>query len=177
MKHREGILFFAVTAFIVMFTSACGDGDAIEITLPSPSPPQELVVYVTGEVVNPGVYTLAPTSDRVADAVEAAGGFTESADVDSINQAAALTDGQHISVSAIGESPVSPDQAEGSLIDINTAPPELLQTLTGIGPVKAQAIIAYRQANGPFALIEDIVNVQGIGVATFESIRDKITVR
>ena len=136
-----------------------------------------MVVYVTGEVVNPGVYTLSPTSDRVADAIKAAGGFTEYADVDSINQAEVLTDGQQIRVPAIGESPSLADPAEGSLIDINTASLERLQTLAGIGPVKAQAITDYRQGNGPFARIEDIVNVQGIGEATFESIKDRITVR
>ncbi len=182
MTHRSiphTLLLILVSCSVVAIAavSGCGDGNGIEIILPSQSTPQELVVYITGEVVNPGVYTLDPTSDRVVHAIEAAGGFTGSADVDGINLAARLTDGQHIKVPAVGDSPSPAEQTEGSLIDINTASPELLQTLTGIGPAKAHAIIDYREVHGPFARIEDIINVPGIGEATFESIKDHITAR
>lgn len=170
------LFLIAWGVLLITAAPACGDG-SIEITLPTPTPPQELVVYVTGEVISPDVYTLPPGADRVSDAIAAAGGFTENADIDSVNQAAMLSDGQHIRVSAIGEQLADTSQSDSSLIDINTASLELLQTLTGIGPVKAQAIIDYRQSNGPFARIEDILNVQGIGEATFESIKDKITAR
>ncbi|MFQ5875970.1 MAG: helix-hairpin-helix domain-containing protein [Dehalococcoidia bacterium] len=169
MGLRRTLIFALLTVSILLLIAgaACGD-DSLQISLPTPTPPQGLLVYVTGEVVNPGVYTLPLAADRIADAIEAAGGFTQNADVDSLNLAAKLTDGQQVRVLALGEA--------GSDININTASLELLQTLTGIGPVRAQAIIDYREANGPFRRIEDILSVQGIGEKTFEAIRDQITV-
>lgn len=159
-------------------TSACGK-DSLEITLPTPTTPVGLVVYVTGEVASPGVYTLPIGASRITDAIEAAGGFTDKADVNSVNLAAPLADGQQVQVPSLEEPTAGGDQGAEttSLININTASLELLQTLSGIGPVKAQAIIDFRLSNGPFQRIEDILQVQGIGEKTFESIRAYITVR
>lgn len=178
------ILFLAIVASSVI--SACGSGtkEPLEIIPPSPTPPSELVIYVTGAVMNEGVYTLEPGRDRINDAIEAAGGFTVDADRDSINLAAKLQDGQHIRVLQIGES-LSVSDASGEeglingeegLININTASAELLDTLPGIGPVKGQAIIDYREKNGPFQRTLDIMQVSGIGEKTFEGIADLITV-
>ncbi len=180
MRLRHALSIGLIAGFCAMAAvgAACG-GDSIEITLPTPTPLQGLVVHVAGEVVSPGVYTLLPTADRVADAVEAAGGFTDRADVDTVNLAAQLSDGQQIRVLAVGESPADPGDGAGtgSPININTASLAALQTLAGIGPIKAQAIIDYRESNGPFQRIEDILKVKGIGEKTFEAIRDQIAVR
>ena len=172
-------LILSVLALLccALIISACDD-NGIEITVPTSTPSSELVVYVTGEVAAPGVYTLPITAERVADAVGAAGGFTHDADANSVNLAAKLTDGQQIQVLALGEIGATNSEATStdSLININSASLELLQTLSGIGPSRAQDIIDYREANGPFLRIEDIVKVRGIGEKTFEAILEHITV-
>jgi len=141
-----------------------------------------LMIDITGEVVKPGVYQLPPNS-HVLDAIQAAGGLLVDADVNTLNMAAELSDGQKIIVKTQGQLPVITEGAERSIpievtgpIDINTATAEQLETLPGIGPTKAGEIIIYRQKNGAFDRIEDIQNVSGIGPATFEAIRDLISV-
>jgi len=148
--------------------------------LPSPTP-CPLRVYVSGAVVHPDVYEL-PTDSIVKDAIEAAGGATSQADLDRINLALPVADGQHIYVPRLGEEspPVSPPSepsrasgvTTGSKININTASQSELETLPGIGPSKAQGIIE----NRPYETIEDIKRVPGIGEGTFEKIKDLITV-
>ncbi len=110
--------------------------------------------------------------------MEAAGGFTGGADVDSVNLAAELRDGQHVQVLPLGGTATDIDTTadENPLVDINSASSELLQSLSLIGPSRAQEIIDYREAHGPFLRIEDIVKVRGIGEKTFEAIREYITV-
>jgi competence protein ComEA len=133
------------------------------------SPPSaEMTVYVEGEVVDPGVYTLTD-GGRVADAIEAAGGFTPDADPDSVNLAASLRDGAQVHVYGAADVP--------QRVDINTAEDWLLEALPGIGEVLARRIIDYRTENGPFLDIEDLAHVDGIGPALIDSLRDKITVR
>ncbi|MEE9324063.1 MAG: ComEA family DNA-binding protein, partial [Dehalococcoidia bacterium] len=108
---------------------------------------------------------------------EAAGGFAPNADRYSVNQAAKLEDDQQIRVLYIGESLPESDASPGAeLININTASAELLDTLPGIGPVMAKAIIDYREENGPFQRTLDIMKVSGIGEKTIEGIADLITV-
>ncbi|MGI6007769.1 MAG: helix-hairpin-helix domain-containing protein [Ruminococcus sp.] len=147
--------------------------------------PEELekstvVVHVCGAVVYPGVYELEAGS-RAAQAVEAAGGLTEEACEESLNQAKLLSDGEQIRVltkeeAQTGAVPADGAEAAGGRININTADAVQLSGLNGIGETKAAAILAYREEHGGFDRIEDICEVDGIGEKTFEKIKDSITV-
>ena len=137
-----------------------------EIAILPPSP--QIYIYIEGEVVNPGAYTLL-TGDHIADAVEAAGGFTVDADQSSANLAATLRDGEQIHIYKLGDVPQK--------ININTAEAWLLESLPGIGETLAQRIVDYRVANGYFQSIDDLKGVDGIGPAAFDKVKDKIAVR
>ena len=166
---------------------------------------QQAMIYVDvcGAVANPGVFQLAAGS-RVFQAIEAAGGYLPEAALTCVNRAGVLTDGQQLYILTQEEmerqgldpaemAGASDGQMNGSAgtgqntgiaaqaqqdnrININTADETQLTTLTGIGATRAQAIIAYRQENGPFAAIEEIMNVQGIKEGTFAKIKDEIVV-
>ncbi|HAA34612.1 MAG TPA: competence protein CelA [Firmicutes bacterium] len=144
-------------------------------------PEDVLVVHVTGAVKNPGVYILQKGS-RVFHVVEEAGGAVEEADLERINLAQPLYDGQPVHVPRKGEENSSQSyQGETpavgmTKININTAGKSQLETLPGIGSVKAQDIISYREKNGPFQSIEELTKVSGIGEKTLERIRDLITI-
>jgi competence protein ComEA len=160
----------------------------MRLSTPIPLPVQEstptpytLRVYVSGAVHHPDVYTLLQDS-IVKDAVLAAGWPTEEADLERINLALPVTDGQQVHVPRQGEDnpPVQPPSgqpATGGKVNINTADSAALESLPGIGPSLAQRIIDHRQAQGPFERIEDVMEVSGIGEATFEGIQDLITTR
>ena len=146
----------------------------------------EVVVYVCGEVNDPGVYHL-PNKSRVCDAIESAGGMTDDAGRDFWNLASEVYDGQMIYVPTKEEvesgSVPKPDtenagvsSGDSSKININTASKEELMTLAGIGENKADNIIKYRQENGCFSAVEDLTNVSGIGESIFNKIKDSITV-
>lgn len=144
-----------------------------------PDRPKTVKVHVSGAVARPGVYEL-PTGARVIEAVEEAGPLPE-ADLDALNLAAPLMDGQKIPVPRKGEAARLPAAAgggspAGTLININTASAAELEALPGIGPSLAQRIVAYREEHGPFRTIEDIKNVSGIGEGRFAQIKDLITV-
>lgn len=161
-----GLLLALILIGIAVFFYRQTFLSSTEIVISPPSP--DIYVFVEGEVVNPGVYRLEQ-GDLVADAVEAAGGFTPDADCGAINLAATVRDGEQIHVYKLGEVP--------QRININTAESWLLQALPGIGETLAQRIIAYRTEKGPFLSIEDLKNVEGIGLTLFEKIKDKIAVR
>lgn len=141
-------------------------------------------VYISGSVAKPDVYQL-PHGSIVKDAIAAAGGATSDADLNHVNLAQALTDGQQIYVPKVGEVPTAaPSAGKGTEapvvtgpININTATEAELESLPHIGPAIAARIIEYREKHGPFARIEDIQNVQGIGPSIFAQIKDKITVQ
>lgn len=146
---------------------------------------QPVQVYVCGEVSVPGVYQLKDGM-RICDAVEAAGGFTEAASREYWNLAERLTDGQMIYFPTEEEAKERKASAEASgaqtsegdgLIDINTADAAQLMTIPGIGETRAAAILAYREENGPFSKVEDIMQVSGIKRALFEKMKDYITIR
>ena len=153
---------------------------AVASTAPSPSGPP-IIVDVTGWVHEPGVYEFAQ-GERVIDAVERAGGARNGADLSVLNLAAPLTDGTQVVVPKEGAAPAGtvPGETGGGtasgLVNINTASATEFETLSGIGEVLAGAIVDYRTENGPFASVDDLENVSGIGPATLEEIRDQVTV-
>ncbi|HEY0607486.1 MAG TPA: ComEA family DNA-binding protein [Herpetosiphonaceae bacterium] len=147
----------------------------------TPTPGLRIGVDVIGAVQQPGVYYLESPA-RIVDAIEASGGFAPDADREKINLASHLTDGQQIRVPRVGES-AQPELAEASAadsvdgtVDINQADAATLDSLDGIGPATAEAIVEYRTTSGPFKRIEDIQDVKGIGPALFNNIKDHITV-
>jgi competence protein ComEA len=150
----------------------------------------EVVVHVVGAVAAPGVQRL-PTGSRVIDAVEAAGGAAPDADLSRVNLAAVLADGQQVVVLRPGEAPPAAagagpsgpgaddgagGEGDGPLVDINRASAAELEELPGVGPATAEAIIAHREQNGPFASVDDLLDVRGIGEAKLEQLRDRATV-
>lgn len=140
--------------------------------------PEVVVVHVCGEVKNPGVYTLKAGS-RVFDAVEAAGGFTEEADEDDLNLAGTLCDGTKLYICSKEETRNRTETKaeafeEDGRVDLNTADRKTLMTLPGIGEAKAEAIISYREKNGPFSVPEDLMKISGIKAALYEKLRDLV---
>jgi competence protein ComEA len=133
-----------------------------------------IYVHILGQVVHPGLYALRD-GDRGVDIVAAAGGFTETADPAGINLARFLSDGEQIVVPAVGEVVASTGGAAGGLISLNAADAAELDTLPRIGPALAQRIIAWREKNGPFASVDDLLDVPGIGDAILEGLRDLVT--
>jgi competence protein ComEA len=143
--------------------------------------PIHILVHVTGQVNAKGVIKLEEGS-RVIDAVNAAGGPTELADLDAVNLARMLYDGERLYIPAIGEavadgSPIDGAMAGEGKVDINRASASELETLPGIGKVLAQRIIEYRDKHGRFNTPEDIMKVSGIGLKIFDDIKDKIRIR
>jgi competence protein ComEA len=130
-----------------------------------------LVVHVTGEVKNPGVIDI-PEGARVYEAVEKAGGFTAEAQSDSVNLARFLVDGEHLFIPALGED--QPAAAVSGRVSLSLASSSELETLSGVGPTIAARIIAWREANGPFRHVDDVLAVSGIGPATLEGFRDQV---
>jgi competence protein ComEA len=181
-----GIVVFAIIYVILKRPEPASPPLVITLqprpTAEPPTPtPATINVYVSGAVYKPDVYAL-PFNSIVKDAIEAADGATDEADLDRINLATKLADQMQVYVPRKGEAepPAPPDGAASAAtsekININTASVEELDKLPGIGPAIAGAIIDYRTANGSFKQIEDINDVKGIGDALFEKIKEQITV-
>lgn len=135
-----------------------------------------IYVYVCGQVNSPGVVSLT-SGARIYEAIEAAGGMTGEAQVNAVNQAELVIDGQMIYVPGIDEEYVVDDDLSGDgLVNINTAGVDELMTLPGIGESRANAIIDYRESAGDFVTIEDIMQVSGIKDSAFGKIKDYIKV-
>jgi competence protein ComEA len=135
---------------------------------------QYLYIHVVGEVVSPGMYQL-PIGARLVDAVFAAGGLTDEADNASVNLARELTDGEQIIVFSISQEGQSPGTNSSGLISLNRAGEKELEELPGIGPALAGRIIAWREANGGFKSIEDLLKVSGIGESLLSGVIDLVT--
>jgi competence protein ComEA len=180
------IIVMAIAAFIVIRSTP----DPVQIVVNPPVPtatpeptntPAPILVYVTGAVHHPEQTITLPYGSRVSDVLEAAGGVTDDADMERVNLAAMVRDGDQIHVPSMndiveGETDSAlPTPSGGEVVYINTATLEELQTLPGIGPAMAQDIIDYREANGAFTSLEDLDNVSGMGPATLEEIADLIS--
>ncbi len=194
MKTWQSILLGIVSGLLIsgaiILIIAPPRGKPIELSpLPTPAP---LVVYITGSVTHPGVYSL-PRLSRVSNAIEAAGGLLPDADQTAINLAAKLSDGQKIVVPkinapVIGLAGSTPDAQPASSqpgastpssdnpLDLNAATLEQLDLLPGIGPTRAADILAYRNQHGSFKTIDEIMEVSGIGQTTFDRIKAMIYV-
>ncbi len=161
------------------------------------------MVYVSGEVVKPGVYVLLATA-RVIDALQAAGGATNHADLVVVNLAAPLVDAAQVFIPRMGSTPrvtlprphaginlpiaggsdgaiagagaVGSGTSAAGIVDINSATLFDLDALPGVGPSTAQAIIDYRVANGPYASVDDLLNVRGIGPSKLAAMRARVRV-
>lgn len=145
-----------------------------------------LYVHVLGAVARPGLYELR-TGTRVIDAIGAAGGFADDADQGGVNLARLLSDGEQLVVPKIGEAPAAGSAAapsgqsaatggtSGTKVNLNTATEAELETLPRIGPAMASRIVQWRNDNGRFTTVDDLMNITGIGDKTFEALKDLVT--
>jgi competence protein ComEA len=179
-----GVLVGLFLAAVIYLVAAPPRGSSIELLPPPTVAP--ILVQVDGAVKTPGIYSLARES-RVNAAIDAAGGFTQNANKAAMNLAARVKDGEKVVVPVVG-TPLplllTPEvrnektiPAATQPVNLNTATLDDLQTLPGIGPSKAQKILDYREAHQGFKTIEEIQEVQGIGAATFEKLKEFITVQ
>ena len=160
----------------------------IEVSTPSIVPDEQIVnetesttifVEIKGAVHKPGVYELEE-GERVLALIQLAGGYLSTANSSTINHAERLTDEMVLSVPLIGEEPseeIAPPKEKESLLHLNKADAISLTSLPGIGPSKAEAILQYREENGPFKDVKDLMNVPGIGEKTYEQLEQLITVK
>jgi competence protein ComEA len=150
--------------------------DAVSASTSSPAP---VLVHVAGAVRRSGLYELTEAA-RVADAIESAGGALGKADLDALNLASPVTDGMQVLVPVRGEvaspSSASASSQDPAMISVNSADQIALETIPGIGPVTAAAIIEHRERVGPFSSVDELIDVSGIGPATLEAIRPYVTV-
>ena len=174
LERQRPLIVFLLAAFILVGGAIIvwrqrGEGMSLEILVPTATAtPTEVKVYVSGAVATPGVYTLRP-QDRIEDALRLAGGPTTNADLAHINLAARLRDEQQIHVPRVGEA--QPGQQR---ININTAPASLLDTLPGIGEVRAKQIVDERTKNGLFRSPRDLIERKLVPLSVFEDIQDLI---
>ena len=177
------VLIAVAGGIVVVIRQMPANDGAVQIVLPAATPAPEIAlkVYVSGVVRNPGVYVLGE-GDRLDDAIEASGGPTEEADLAAINLASRLKDEDHWHIPEVEDevsAPTSVHQTAGASgkIDINSAQVDALTSLPGIGEVKAQAIVRYREKNGAFSSVDELADVDGIGPVTLNGLRDLVEVR
>jgi len=186
------LLTLAIIGGTYVLLSQDSPGTTVEILPPAPTAtalptatPAPLEIYVVGAVQNAESRLSMPPGSRVEDAIEAAGGALDTANLAMVNLAQNLQDGDMIFVPSADE-PVegettgqdisTPTPNAPRQVNINTATQEELETLPGIGPSRAEDIITYREENGPFETVDDLDNVSGIGPATIDGFRDRVTV-
>ncbi|GAA4189937.1 hypothetical protein GCM10022219_06470 [Microbacterium oryzae] len=177
----------ALTVGIGIWRGASSPVEEVAVTTaPTSSPVAEagqLFVHVHGAVNEPGLYVLAAGA-RVVDAISAAGGLADDADAAAVNLARPLADGEQLGVPAVGEEPPPPAPSSGTgsgpsggeaLVSLNSADQAALEALPRIGPALAQRIMAWREENGPFMAVEDLLAVPGIGDKMLETLRPLVT--
>jgi competence protein ComEA len=201
-----GVLAVLVTVFTLwrddpppVVAAKLPEVEMVSSAAPKPAPDQPVVVSVVGLVHKPGLVTLAPGA-RIADALDAAGGAVDGADLIGLNMARRLADGEQIIVGIAaapgqpatmgssttggeddaaappGAAPAERSGAPGGPVNLNTATVEQLDTLPGVGPVTAAAIVAWRDANGAFGSVDQLGEVDGIGPARLAKLRDLVHV-
>ncbi|WP_394217869.1 helix-hairpin-helix domain-containing protein [Halobacillus trueperi] len=187
LKRYVWIIMVLVVIGVLYFFNPSMDGEtqmskveevAIQETVEENASSSTVKVDVKGEVHNPGVYTMTEET-RVDDAIKEAGGMTEWADPTSVNLAQRIQDEMVIFVASNQSSSTEAGEGgslAGEKVSINRASASEMETLNGIGPSKAESIIKYREENGPFSSVEDLVNVPGIGEKTLENLKELITV-
>lgn len=195
-KIVVGVIIALMLLTVIMYVVKSNDNNMEEIEakneeiLEEVKEKNQIIVHVTGQVKNSGVVSLEEGA-RVVDAIYSAGGETVDADLNKLNLAYILNDGDKIYVpkkedsqteyitSGAGENVSSnaTQSSDSKIININTATVDELSTLSGIGKAIAERIVAYRMQNGKFENIEDIKNVTGIGDSKFNNIKDEITAK
>lgn len=190
LSRGEQVALFALLCLLLagagLYTYARGRHGAAErgeqplfVPAPEAAGSREVLVHVSGSVAAPGLYRL-PEGSRVVDALEQAGGATAQADMDAVNLAAAVRDGDKLYVPAEGEAIHPPARTGGrGLISLSDATPEELERLPGIGPVYARRIVSYREAKKEreghgFESVDELLNVDGIGPRRLAAIRDLV---
>jgi competence protein ComEA len=175
-----GLLTGLLAAGLLYLMVSKPRGQPIQLApVPTPMPVR---VHVSGAVLHPGVFELPPGS-IVKQAIEAAGGPSLQASLERLNQAAMVPEGQLITIPTLVPTPggtplpASAPAGDPSLVNINLADAPELDRLPGIGPALAQEIVRYREANGPFNVVDDLMNVPGIGPAKLAQVRDLVTVQ
>ena len=181
--QKRGLAIIALLVLVITALFVMRGSSQEVIAAPAPleiesSAMQTLMVDVAGAVINPGVYSL-PLNARVFEAIKAAGGLKKGADTSDINQARILRDGEQIYIyptttSAGGVS--RPAVRKNGPIMINRATVKDFESLDGIGPVLANRIVSYRKINGPFAAVEDLLKVPGIGQSKFAQFKEMLRV-
>lgn len=175
---RVGLIAVAVAVTLALVGGAWyGSRDAAPADVGPPAVshatvPAQILVHVSGAVVSPGLVTVA-TASRVADVIAAAGGAAPGADLGSLNLAAPVHDGDQVSVPLSGDSSPASEVRDAG-IDLNRSSASELESLPGVGPVLAARIVAFREMNGPYDTIEDLLDVGGIGEAKLAAMRDAI---
>jgi competence protein ComEA len=175
------VALVAGVAAVVALFQAWDERSAPPIVIEDVTATRPVVVDVRGAVQTPGVYELPPGA-RVQDAVAAAQGLSKLADLSTVNLARRLRDGEVVVIGdlpAPGSTPQSVeavDEVSGPRININMASADALDALPGVGEVTANRIISYRETNGPFRSVDDLVLIQGISDRTIDGFRDMVTV-
>lgn len=183
------VVLFVALACAVLVAALAPKGHT-EVVAPPPAaaapsgaatPGATIFVHILGAVAAPGLYELRE-GDRAVDAVAAAGGFAADADQSQLNLARFVVDGEQIVVPVVGSAQPPPGAAPGGAavvpgkVNLNTADAAALETLPRVGPAMAARIIAWRQENGRFTAVEDLMSVAGVGEKTFDALRPLVTV-
>ena len=188
-RDAQGLDKWMPLALVLLFMLALAGGIAalvqrggggVEVTLPEATRTPSLKAYITGAVNRPGVYGFTD-GDRLDELLRMAGGPIEDADISGLNLALRLRDEGHFYVPTVGETlPVTSQNAgviPDDVIDLNSATAADLETLPGIGKVKAEAIVEHRESVGRFSTVEEVMAVPGIGPATLNGIKGQVVVR